>query len=525
MMCRSGIVLLLLMTIPPVSLGLASKDVWVEVNSPNFTVITNGSARNAGRTARTFEQFRLLIKTSIPTISVDPGMPLTIITARNEKSYLSLLGEDRQKSYLKRTTGIFTGSNERKVVVIRDDISEVQRYRTSYHEYVHMLMRSNLGRLPLWLDEGLAEFFSFAVLSDRNAILGYASPEAIRLLRDRPLLPLTTLFAVTHDSPHYREKDKSAIFYAQSWALTHYLLVGEKRAHEKKLYLFIGLIRKGLGVMEAASQAFGDLNKLETALGNYVHSASFYSYHFPVQLRIEKDQYRERTLSRAESLAMRGELLVFMNKNDLAREALDLALQDDPRSVRANEAMGYLHLSLQDSVRAKKYFTAAVENGSTNSLAYFYAARTIIMQPEPVDVAAAENHLRKAIELNPNFAYAYGALATLLHRQKKYDESLKIAGRAMSLAPGELGFMLNAANTLATMGDFDRAYAMGLQTKALAQTEAERRNVELFLNIFRTVKESRAAAEQARDAERRRIGEAAKAAEEEYRRYLEDEGK
>ncbi len=41
------------------------------------------------------------------------------------------------------------------------------------------------------------------------------------------MLPLRTLFEVDHKSPHYNEKNKTSIFYAQSWALMHYLIIGK----------------------------------------------------------------------------------------------------------------------------------------------------------------------------------------------------------------------------------------------------------------------------------------------------------
>ena len=44
-------------------------------------------------------------------------------------------------------------------------------------------------------------------------------------LRER-FIPLPELMAVRHDSPLYNEGDRRSIFYAESWALLHYLLMG-----------------------------------------------------------------------------------------------------------------------------------------------------------------------------------------------------------------------------------------------------------------------------------------------------------
>ena len=42
-------------------------------------------------------------------------------------------------------------------------------------------------------------------------------------LRQQRLLPLTTLLKVDHNSPYYHEDNKGSVFYAESWALVHYL--------------------------------------------------------------------------------------------------------------------------------------------------------------------------------------------------------------------------------------------------------------------------------------------------------------
>ena len=41
------------------------------------------------------------------------------------------------------------------------------------------------------------------------------------------MLPLQTLLTVDHDSPLYNEGNRRSTFYAQSWALTHLILLGK----------------------------------------------------------------------------------------------------------------------------------------------------------------------------------------------------------------------------------------------------------------------------------------------------------
>ena len=46
------------------------------------------------------------------------------------------------------------------------------------------------------------------------------------LLKNTTLMPLRELKAVDHTSGVYNEGDRRGVFYAESWALMHYLMLG-----------------------------------------------------------------------------------------------------------------------------------------------------------------------------------------------------------------------------------------------------------------------------------------------------------
>ena len=106
-------------------------------------------------------------------------------------------------------------------------------YDTAFHEYVHLHLKDSLPGAPLWLNEGLAEFYGALQFARGEALLGAPILPYVYLLRSSELLPLTTLFAIDGRSPHYNEQDKSGIFYGQSWALVHYLMLGADGARQQ----------------------------------------------------------------------------------------------------------------------------------------------------------------------------------------------------------------------------------------------------------------------------------------------------
>ena len=89
------------------------------------------------------------------------------------------------------------------------------------------------------MSEGVAEFFSKfqPIDSGKRARIGDPQGEHIGRLR-MEFMPLAALAAVDHDSAEYNERDKQSVFYAESWALYHYLQFGRKQKYAPRLSRF-----------------------------------------------------------------------------------------------------------------------------------------------------------------------------------------------------------------------------------------------------------------------------------------------
>jgi hypothetical protein len=73
--------------------------------------------------------------------------------------------------------------------------------------------------------------------------MGVANPALIEELRHNKLIPLDVLFHVDASSPYYNEENKVSVFYAESWALTHYLMIGDK--HRQMLLDYASALASG----------------------------------------------------------------------------------------------------------------------------------------------------------------------------------------------------------------------------------------------------------------------------------------
>jgi hypothetical protein len=231
---------------------------WLEVRSPHFIVVTNGNEKQGRHIADLFERMRSVFHTRFPKMQVDPGSPIVVIALKDEKDFRALEPEAYLGKGQLNLAGLFLRAPDKNYILLRLDASGEHPYATVYHEYTHLLTSKADERLPLWLNEGLAEFYENTDIGDKDVLLGEPSSEMILFLRQNRLIPLATLIAVDRSSPYYHEENKGSIFYAESWVLTHYLTIKDRLDNSNKLGDYAALLRQKTDPVVAATSTFGD---------------------------------------------------------------------------------------------------------------------------------------------------------------------------------------------------------------------------------------------------------------------------
>ena len=119
------------------------------------------------------------------------------------------------------------------------------------HEVWHHFCAANLpGDFPIWLDEGLAEFFGYAVWTGDGVIYGLVRPEAyhslIGYVQDRRILPLSRLLKLT-GGQWYQTAGTDAGWrgYMQSWSFVNFLMTANRGRYGSDLRVYIDAICDG----------------------------------------------------------------------------------------------------------------------------------------------------------------------------------------------------------------------------------------------------------------------------------------
>ena len=474
------IVLLLALSLPMI--GWAKSETWVEVRSPHFTVITNSNEKQARRVADQFERMRSVFHTLFPKIQIDNLGSITVLAIKDEKDFRALEPAAYLAKGQLKLGGLFLRGADKNYVLLRLDAEGDHPYAVVYHEYTHLLL-SKAEFIPLWLNEGLAEYYQNTEIHDKDVALGQPSPENLELLRQSRLMPLPTLFAVDHSSPYYHEENKGSIFYAESWALTHYLEQKDFRDKTQRLTIYGQLLAQNVDATTAATRAFGDLKQLQSALEGYVSQASFKYFRMAGSTAIDESKFESRGLTPFQADAARADFLAYNDRTADARALLDQILRGDPNNVLAHETMGFLEFREQHVDAARNWYAQAVKLDSQSFLAhYYFAAISMNSSMNEAERSQVESSLRTSIKLNPNFAPSYDRLGALLAMQhSKLEEAHMMELNASQLDPENFGYRLNAANILIQMGRGDDAVRVIKNAMHLATSPQETAMAENFL--------------------------------------------
>jgi Protein of unknown function (DUF1570) len=295
MLKRGALLFAVLLCIP--AFGRDKADNWLQLRSDHFIVNSNSNEKQARRIADQFERMRLVFHAQFPKLRIDPPAPIVVLAVKDDKDFRALEPAAYLAKGQLKLGGLFLRAPDKNYILMRTDAEGEHPFEVVYHEYTHLLLAKSAEWLPLWLNEGLAEFYQNTDIREKEVVLGEPSTENLMLLRQQSLLPLPTLFKVDEKSPYYHEENKGSIFYAESWALTHYLEITDAKQKTHRLTDYADLLQRKTDPTEAANRTFGDLQQLQRGLENYVHQAAFTAFKVPGAGDIDDSKFQLQPLT------------------------------------------------------------------------------------------------------------------------------------------------------------------------------------------------------------------------------------
>src|SRR5205823_3342439 len=260
--CPFGIIQLALFATLRLHVQAAPSSTWTVVRSSHFEVYSQAGGESARAALLWFEQLRAFFEQN----GMKPGerAPVRVIGFRSASEY---------NAYRLRPTAdaFYIGTESRDYIVM--PALGANEFPVAAHEYAHLVLRASGIRLPPWLSEGLAEYFSTVRIGRHGWEIAGTKPAHLQILRQRHWMALAQLLTLPADSPMRLRREDDALFYAQSWGLTQ-MMVGSPQ-YRSRFAELVAAISSGQPSAHAVLFVYGrSLEAVGTDLHAWVREAN-----------------------------------------------------------------------------------------------------------------------------------------------------------------------------------------------------------------------------------------------------------
>jgi len=438
---------------------------WSQVKTPDFTVLGDTPAARLQAIGVRLEAFRATLEFLHPGCGSSPRETWVYVFARPEAGQAFTPERLSANGHLGVNAPYDAGNYV--VIAAPDDDPPLDLL---YHSYTHQFLDDGFPRLPLFVEEGLAEVYTHFRVIPEGTLIGLPAQEHIDWVRNHPIRPLVDELDFDAKSLRAAAPDVRTSFVAESWMLMHWLLTasGDKRA---QVPAFLDALQRGAPVEQEVRDRFGtDLDGLRDTMSQYALGNRF----LPLRttdagVRQDPAAYQTRPLQRDEVLAALGDLISHSGAtHDADAETYFAeALRLNPRQARAHAGIGALRCSrdrLDDAVLSLEKAIAI----DPDAMSCYLLARTLLKlhaaEPQapatPPWLARARALLAQATTLRPGFAAPFVLLGAS-HIRPDGDAAAGVAAleKARALLPARMDIAGNLVYLYLRTGDVARAKA------------------------------------------------------------------
>ena len=388
----------------------SARDHWICVRSPNFELFT-ASDEESGRAALVFfEEIRRAFTESLG-LKLPEHKPLTIVAFRDETGFAPFRPQ--------ANVAAFTISlSSRNFIIMQDLVPE--HYPVALHEYTHVIIDQAGMKLPLWLNEGFAEFFATLKPEGKKIVVGRVVADRLQTVQGG-MYGLHELLTADRQSILYHDNQHPGLFHAQSWALVHMLKFGETYA--PRFDRVLDAIGRGENSEQVLQTVYGKTTaQIQADLLLYVHRGKYREG--VIHARLEKSD-AEPELAAVDpvniEVVLAGLEALGAHRPDALKKLQELA-QENPTNPAPLEAMSGIEADSKDFQAAGAALHHALDAGTHNAVFCLQMALRLRGSLPDADYVAA---LQRAAELEPGLSPAQQLLAEHAFNSHDYAEAVK----------------------------------------------------------------------------------------------------
>jgi hypothetical protein len=163
---------------------------------------------------------------------------------------------------------------EGRLMAVAGSRDEARSWDVIQHEGFHQFARAVIGgELPIWVNEGMAEYFGEGIFTGDGFVTGVIPPRRLvrikQQIRDRKFRPIREMMLLAHADWN---EELSIVNYDQAWSMVQFLAHGESGKYAGAFVNFMRAVGAGQAWEQAWLNAFGSAEGFEQKWKDYWQS-------------------------------------------------------------------------------------------------------------------------------------------------------------------------------------------------------------------------------------------------------------
>ncbi len=311
----------------------AAKDIderrWIYVESGNFSVYSALNEKKTRKLLLHLEALRAVFAIQFGGTSQLEEKPTRILALAKRSDYRTL-------GMPENSAGAFTRDLRENYIVIGNS-SRMSESQVILHEYVHFIVQATQRfPYPIWWEEGYAEYVSGSKLSKQTFSYGLTQKGRLFDLLHTSWIPWETILNTSSFSDFNARQ--TAMYYAQSWLLVHYLFNRGESAEAigASWEEYLRELHNGSSTVIAFERSFGiELSDMKKALKRYIKDGRYTYVKIPTDSLVPEFASTSRRASPHDIHIQLGRLALRNADADKAASWFTKALAIDAQSPAA----------------------------------------------------------------------------------------------------------------------------------------------------------------------------------------------
>ncbi|HNX25898.1 MAG TPA: DUF1570 domain-containing protein [Phycisphaerae bacterium] len=144
-------------------------------------------------------------------------------------------------------------------------------FEVMQHEGFHQFAMNAFPQIPLWLNEGLAEYFNYAKWTGDELLEGFVSANQLAIVRNALLknafAPMKKFMTISDEEWKNGLRSEANLNYCQAWSIVHFFMHADDGKYRENFEKFLCQLARGTKADEAWKSCFAE--NVETIEAEY----------------------------------------------------------------------------------------------------------------------------------------------------------------------------------------------------------------------------------------------------------------